>query len=387
MTWVLDPEVTFLNHGSFGACPRAVLDAQRAIQERIERQPVQFYVRELFERLDAARGELADFVGAAPGDLAFVPNATSAVNAVLRSMKLRPGDELLVTDHAYPACRNVLDFVAKRADAEVVIARLPYPRTTPEGVVEAILEKASSRTRIALIDHITSQTGMVLPIEAIVRGLHERGVRVLVDGAHGPGQVPLDLATLAPDWYAANLHKWVCAPKGAGFLYAREDRRAGLHPAVISHGYSFSTRERSRFQLEFDWIGTLDPSAWLTVPVALETVAALHPEGWPGVMQHNRRLALRARHILAEALGVQTPCPEDMVGSMAAMPLPKGKQLQPESFLYQDPLQLRLLEAGFEVPIVPFPAPPARLIRISAQLYNRPADYERLAGALRAALT
>jgi isopenicillin-N epimerase len=194
--WPLDVRVTFLNHGSFGACPTEVLRYQAALRDEMEAEPVRFLSRELDGRLDAARARLASFVGADPDDLAFVANATSGVNAVLRSLVLQPGDELLTTDHVYNACRNTLEFVARRAGARVIVAGVPFPLSSPDEVVEAVMAKVTRRTRLALLDHVTSPTGLVLPIERMIARLDERSVEVLVDGAHAPGMVPLDLRAL-----------------------------------------------------------------------------------------------------------------------------------------------------------------------------------------------
>jgi isopenicillin-N epimerase len=380
--WILDPEVTFLNHGSFGACPRAVLAAQRALQDELERQPVRFLARELFARLDAARAEAAAFVGADPEGFVFVPNATYAVNGVLRGLDLRAGDELLITDHGYGACKNALEYVAGRSGARVVVAPVPWPVSGPDAVVEAVLAHVGPRTRLALVDHITSPTGLVFPVERLVRELAARGVETLVDGAHGPGMVPLDVRALGAAWYTGNFHKWVCAPKGAAFLYVREDRRADALPLAISHGWRFPVPGRSRFQTTFDWTGTDDPTPYLAVPAALRHLAAIGG-GWDAIRARNRALALEARRLLCAALDVAPPAPDEMIGTLAAVPLPDGDGPPPTSFLYTDPLQDALLERyGIEVPIVPWPAPPRRLVRISAQLYNAPADYERLGRAL-----
>ena len=258
--WGLDPAVTYLNHGSFGACPSAVLATQSALRQEMEREPVDFLAVTFKARLDAARDALAAFLGADPADLAFVTNATAGVNAVLRSLAFGPGDELLTTSHAYAACRKTIDYVAARSGASVVVATLPYPLHDEQQVIEAVLACASPRTRLALLDHVTSPTALVLPIARLVAELRDRGVETLVDGAHAPGMVPLALTGLGAAYYSGNAHKWLCAPKGAAFLHVRRDRQAGLHPLVISHGYT------QGFHAEFDWTGTCDPTAWLCIP-------------------------------------------------------------------------------------------------------------------------
>lgn len=384
--WTLDPEITFLNHGSFGATPRAVLEKQSEYRAQMEREPVRFFVRELEPLLDAARSELADFLDADPAGLAFVPNATSGVNAVLRSLDLDQFDELLVTTQEYNACRNALEYAAAQHGAKVVVVDIPFPIASPEVVIERVLEKVTSRTRLVLIDHVTSQTALILPVEEIVKELTNRGIDTLVDGAHAPGFLPLSMRGTGAAYYAGNLHKWVCAPKGAGFLYVRENRRAGVRPHVISHGANSPRRDRSRFHLEFDWTGTFDPSPWLCVPDALRFIASLLPGGWISVVQRNRELALRARDLLCDTLRIDPPAPDAMLGSMAAVPLPDGTQDQAPS-LYGDPLQDRLLfEHRIEVPVVPWPEPPKRILRVSAALYNAFEDYERLAEAVEAEL-
>ena len=381
--WGLDPEITFLNHGSFGACPLAVLEHQRQLRERMERQPVQFLARELGPLLDEARAELASFLGAAAEDLAWLSNATTGVNAVLQSLAFGPGDELLTTDHEYTACRNALEHVAGRSGATVVVAPVPFPLGSPDEVVDAVLSRVTARTRLALIDHVTSPTGLVLPIERLVRELAGRGIETLVDGAHAPGMLELSLDELGAAYFTGNCHKWLCAPKGAAFLHVRRDRRNRVRPLVISHGANSPRRDRSRYHLEFDWTGTDDPTAWLSVPAAIRFMGGLVEGGWPELRRRNRRLALQARDELCRALSVEPGCPDEMVGSMAALPLPPGAAGSTTSALYTDELQSALLRRfQIEVPIIPWPAPPARLVRISAQVYNRPEQYRRLAAAL-----
>lgn len=382
--WALDPEVVFLNHGSFGACPRAVLEEQDRIRLRMERQPVQFFVRDLEDLLDTARAELAAFLHAPSTDIAWVPNATSGVNAVLRSLSLAPGDELLTTDHEYNACRNALEYVAGRAGARVVVARIPFPLADADQAVDAILDHASARTRLALVDHVTSQTGLVLPIARIVAALAGRGIDTLVDGAHAPGMLDLRLADIGAAYYTGNCHKWLCAPKGAGFLYVHPDRQSEIRPVAISHGANSPRQDRSRFLQEFDWVGTDDPSPMLCVPAAIRFMGSLLSGGWPALRAHNRALTLDGRRELAEVLGIDLPSPDTMIGSLAALPLPDGAMEPPKSAMYADPLQDELLRRWrIEVPIIPWPDVPKRLIRISAQIYNGPTQYRLLAEALR----
>ncbi|MEO0652615.1 MAG: aminotransferase class V-fold PLP-dependent enzyme [Planctomycetota bacterium] len=380
--WRLDPAIDFLNHGSFGACPRPVLAIQREWVDRLEREPVRFMARELEEHLDRVRAELGEFMECHPDDLALVPNATHALNTVLRSLELRPDDELLVTDHEYNASANILDFVAARAGARVVKVDVPFPLDDPRAVSDLILAAVTERTRLLLIDHVTSQTGLVLPIEPLVQELRARGVETLVDGAHAPGMVPLELDALGAAYYTGNLHKWVCAPKGSAFLYVRRDKQADLRPLAISHGANSTRTDRSRFRLEADWLGTVDPSPWLAIPAALDFVRNLVPGGLHGLREHNRDLVLEGRRLLCETLGVPAPAPESMIGSLASVPLPTV-ELEPEpNGVWKEPLHQALLERSIEVPTMLWPAPPRRLLRISAQAYNHREQYERLADAV-----
>ena len=370
--WLLDPAVTFLNHGSFGATPIAVLQKQDELRTRMEREPVRFMVRELEPLLDGARATVANFAGADEAGFAFVPNATAAINAVLRSLDLDQNDELLTTDHEYNATRNVIDYVANLTGARVVVASIPFPIASAGVVIDRIREKVTRRTRLVIIDHVVSQTALVFPVERLIRELAP--LDVLVDGAHAPGMLPLELRNLGAAYYTGNLHKWVCAPKGAAFLYVRPNRRLALRPAAISHGANATRRDRSRFHLEFDWTGTFDPTPWLASAFAIDFMNGLVDGGWPEIMRRNRELALRARDLLCAALGIEKPAPDDMLGSMAAVPLPDG-----DADALQDEL---LFTHGIEVPLMPWPQPPKRLLRVSAQLYNTIDDYQRLAGAL-----
>jgi len=385
--WCLDEDVVFLNHGSFGACPRSVLAEQSRLRDQLERNPVDFFMREAGGLLEAARTSLGGFLSAPPDDLAYVPNVTTGMNAVLRSLLFSRGDELLVTNHEYNASRNILEFVAAEQGATVVVVEIPFPIDSPETVLDRVMSAVTSRTRLALVDHITSPTGLILPLGELVRELHARSVEVLVDGAHAPGMVPVDLTELAPDYYGGNCHKWLCAPKGAGFLYVARELQSGVRPAVISHGHNAPVAEEERFRAEFDWTGTRDITPWLSVPHALRIMGEMLPGGWPEVMKRNHQLALEGRRIVADALEVPLPCPDAMVGSLATLILPESADLASEAGragLEAEPLQQALWERfRIEVPILSIPGSRHRMVRMSAQLYNERSDFEQLAAALR----
>jgi isopenicillin-N epimerase len=375
--WCLDPAVSYLNHGSFGACPQAVLAMQTSLRLQMEREPVDFLAAQLPARLNAARQTLAAFLGADTADLVFVANATAGINAVLRSLRFVAGDELLVTTHTYAACRKTVNYVAARTGARVVVANLPFPLHSGEQIIEAVLACVSSHTRLALLDHVTSPTALVLPLARLVAELQARNVDTLVDGAHAPGMVPIALSALGAAYYTGNAHKWLCAPKGAAFLHVRRDRQADLHPNVISHGYS------TGFHAEFDWTGTCDPTPWLCIPEALRFIGGLLPGGWPAVMAANRALTLRARTLLMQSLQIDAPCPEPMLGSMASLPLPAASIGSAAADLDTAGLHNWFRERGVETWLHPDPIP---LLRISAQLYNDIDQFQQLAQLLREVL-
>jgi isopenicillin-N epimerase len=380
--WDLDPGTIFLNHGSFGACPRVVLERQRDLRAELERQPVRFLARELEGRLDDARGRLAALVGCDADDLAFVTNATTGVNTVLRSLEFAPGDEILVTDHGYNACSNAARFVAERAGARVVTANLPWPIEGADEVAAAIERAATDRTKLLLVDHVTSPTGLVLPVERLVERFAVRGVDTLVDGAHAPGMLPLALDRLGAAYYTGNCHKWLCAPKGAAFLHVRRDRQRAVRPLSISHGANSPRGDRSRFRLEFDFTGTMDPTPWLCVPAALDFLDGLLPGGLPALRRRNHELAVAGRDLLLRATDGRPLAPASMLGSLASVELPPCDALGPPP-LRLDALQERLLARHrIEVPVMRWPSPRLRLLRISPQAYNGLEQYERLAAAL-----
>jgi isopenicillin-N epimerase len=343
----------------------------------MELEPVDFLSGALPARLNVARAAVAEFLGAEAADVAFVANATAGVNAILRSLNFERDDELLITNHTYAACRKTVEFVAARTGAQVVMANLPFPVDDEESIVEAVLARVSPRTRIALLDHVTSPTALVLPLARLIAELKARGIDTLVDGAHAPGMVPLALSALGAAYYTGNAHKWLCAPKGAAFLHVRRDRQAALHPTVISHGY------QAGFLAEFDWTGTFDPTPWLCIPKSIQFIAGLLPGGWPAVMASNRELARQARALLLDAFGIACPCPEAMIGSMASVPLPPASPGSPAARLDSDGLHHWFRERGVETWLYPHPVP---LLRVSAQLYNSIDQFEQLAELLEQAL-
>jgi isopenicillin-N epimerase len=358
--WRLDPDFLTVNHGAFGATPIRVLAAQDAWRARMEAQPTRFMGTVLPAALRDAAGHLATFLGAEGGDIAFVDNATTGCNAVLRSLRLQPDDEVLVLDHGYGAVRNTVRFVTERAGARMTEAAIPFPAPTDDAMVAAIAGALTPRTRLAVIDHITSASALLLPVARIAAACHAAGVPILVDGAHAPGQIAIDLPALGVDWYTGNCHKWLCAPKGCAFLWTARARQAETHPTVTSHGLG------TGYIGEFDWTGTRDPSAFLAVTEALAFHAAL---GGASMRQRNIALAAEAAAQVARRLNTEAP-PGDCAMRLVRLPVPDDTP----------PLALRarFLAAGTDVPVHAVGG--ALWLRLSAYAYNEPEDYARLAG-------
>jgi isopenicillin-N epimerase len=313
--YLLDPEVAFLNHGSFGACPRPVFEAYQAWQRELEYEPVDFLARRLPGLLDAARDTLAAYLACRPGDLAFVQNATTGVNLAARSLDLRPGDEVLATDLEYGACDLAWDWVCRRTGARYIRAPTPLPLREAGELVDALFAAANERTRAIFVSHVTSATGLVLPMEEILTRSRALGIVTIVDGAHAPAQVPLDLAGLGADYYCGNLHKWLGAPKGAGFLHVRPEHQDWVDGAIVSWGYAGGATFTARIERQ----GTRDQAAWLTVPDAIRFQAE---RDWDDVRDRARRLAREARRELCALLGTEPLAPDSMVAQMASVRLP-----------------------------------------------------------------
>lgn len=367
--WALDPEITYLNHGSFGATPRSVLAVQSALRAEMEREPIEFLGRGWPERISGLRHKVAAFVAADPEGLVFVPNATMGIETILGAFDWKAGDEIVFADHGYNAVRQAIARLERTFGVRFVAAKIPFPLDSAEQISGAFTAAISAKTRLVIVDHITSPTALILPVTDIVRACRDRGVVVAVDGAHAPGMLPLQIDQLGADFYTGNLHKWVCAPKGAGMLWVAERWRETTHPKVISHGFG------AGFLAEFDWTGTDDPTAWLSVPAALEHAESL---GVEAIRASNHALVRVGREVIANALGVELPHPDDptLYGSMAAIPFPfaaasEGPRLNEE--LYR--------KHKIEVPFTGYDG--RCFVRISGQAYNAPSDYERLAEVLR----
>ena len=263
--WTFDPSRVFLNHGSFGACPDFVIDEQRMWQDLMEKEPVQFFEELMSDLLSKSRTALGEFLSCDANDLAFVSNATSGVNTILRSLHFEQGDEILVPNHAYQACRNTIDFVARRWGATVVEVAIPFPIDGPQVIIELMKSACNERTKLVMIDTVTSPTGLRMPFEELTKFFEGRGVEVLLDAAHGIGMIPLSLEELGASYVTSNCHKWLCAPKGSAFLYVRNDKQSKIQPLTISHGHTFPLGDTTRFRHEFDWTGTQDISGWCAI--------------------------------------------------------------------------------------------------------------------------
>ena len=377
--WALDPQVLYLNHGTVGATPRRVLAAQQQLRDEMERQPSRFLLRETVtlagapreqpSRMRVAAAQVGAFVGCNGPDVAFVDNATTGANAVLQSFDLRPGDEILVTDHGYGGVIYAARCAARRAEAVVRIVALPYPHFDAAETVRRVRAAITPRTRLAVLDHITSESAIVLPIAELADACRRRGVAVLADGAHAPGALALDIPSLGVDWYTANLHKWAWAPRSSGLLWVARDRQAGLHPPVVSWGLDQGMTQ------EFDWVGTRDPTPWLAAPAALEFMREL---GVREVQAWNHDLAWEAGRWLCAQWHTELGVRASDTGTMITVPLPAscGGTRETANRL-RDAL---LFEDGIEIQLH---ACDGRLYaRVSAQVYNEMADVERFGAAV-----
>jgi isopenicillin-N epimerase len=373
--FLLRSDVVFLNHGSFGACPRPVFEAYQRWQLELERQPVEFLGRRFASEMARARGALAAYVGAEADDLVYVSNATTGLNAIAKSLELEPGDEVLATDQEYGALDRTWQFVCEARGARYVRAPVEIPVRSAGDVVDAIWDRVTARTRVLFLSHITSPTGIIFPIAELAARARESGILSVIDGAHAPGQIPVDLDELGADVYAGNCHKWMMAPKGAGFLHARRDVQALVEPLVVSWGWRSERPGPSRFVDRHEWQGTRDISAFLSVPTAVRFMEEHH---WPDVRERCHKLLGSVRARIADEISLPpvTADSRDLYAQMTGFLLPDG---DPEG------LQTRLREEfSVEVPTVRFDG--RSTLRVSVQGYNTKSDLDALVDALHAAL-
>ncbi len=369
--FLLRPDITFLNHGSFGACPRPVFDRYQAWQRELETQPVEFLGRRFPSLMQDARAALAAFVHVAANDLVFVPNATTGVNVVARALDLRPGDEVLSTDHEYGAMTRTWHFVCQQRGAVLVTRPLALPVHDSEAVIETLWSGVTPRTRVLFLSHITSPTALTLPVQALCQRARAAGILTVIDGAHSLGQLDLDLTALGADFVSGNCHKWLCAPKGAGYLYANPAVQDLVTPLVVSWGWQSDNPGPSRFVDYLEWQGTDDISAYLTVPAAIEFQQA---HDWPQVRTRCHALVCLARQTIQEVTGLPPICPADRAWftQMATLRLPPCDAQQLQARLWH--------EERIEVPVITWNGEP--FIRVSIQAYNTEDDVLRLAEAL-----
>lgn len=369
--WALRPDITYLHHGAYGPAPRAVIEARAAWFARLQADPMHFFTRELEGLLAAARARLARFLGADADDLVFVDNATTGMNIVAHNVPLQPGDEVLINDHEYGAVLRTWERKCARTGARLLVQPLPCPLASQDETVAAILKGVGPRTRLLIFSHVTSSTAVILPAAALCREARRRGVLTCIDGPHAVGMLPVDLRQLDCDYYVASCHKWLSAPFGSGFMYVNPRRQAGIEPLVVSWGSPQPYGGPASWRDEFGWVGTRDPSAYLSVPAAIDFFEAI---GWERFRAHTHELARLARRLITELTGLEPLVPDsrDWYGSMISLPLPPGEPL---------PLQQALWERyRIEAPIIAWAG--RRLVRPSCHVYNGADDVTRLAEAL-----
>lgn len=367
--WALEPEVTYLSHGSYGATPLEVLAVQQEWRRHIEANPVRAMFREYPRRVRESAAAIGELIHAAPEDVVFVESATSGMNAVLRSLEFQPGDEILVTNLAYGAITKAARYAARVSGAKLVTAHVPLPLPGAEAARDAVVAAITPRTRLVVIDHIVSPTGFILPVRAIADAAHAAGAQLLIDGAHAPGHIPLIMSETGADWYVGDLHKWLFVPRACGFLWSTGAARDLIHPLSISHGYE------QGMTAEFDWTGTRDPSAILSIPAAI----AFHEKlGGTALMERNAGMLREGIALIAAALQTPPGAPLDLFASLGTVALPARFGSTAEDAAT---LRLRLAEDHrFEVLVVALEG--TLWLRVAAQAYNELADYRRLADVL-----
>ena len=373
--FLLDPSVTFLNHGSFGACPRPVFERYQRWQLELERQPVEFLGRRYYDLLAESRHALGRYLCVDGDDLVYTDNATMGVNIVLKSLDLEPGDEIVTTDHEYGACILAWEYLHEHNGVVVHRAPITLPVASKDEIVESLFSRVTERTKVIYLSHITSFSALIFPVEEVCRRAREAGILTLIDGAHAPGHIPLDLTAIGADFYAGNLHKWLCAPKGSGFLHVRPEHQDRMHAAIVSWGWGDNRPEFGvkQFQRRNEWQGTRDPAAYLTVPAAIAYQAE---HDWSAVRDRCHEIVLEGRNRIAELFGLPQICPEsrDWFVQMATCPIHTDSVPRLKQVLYDHRYKI-------EIPVMGHGDD--QYVRISIQAYNTIDDIDRLLTALR----
>ncbi len=364
----LDPEITFLNHGSFGACPTAIFNELVQWQKKLENEPVRFITNDLYPALDVSRKALGEFVGCDGNDLVFFPNPSTAINTVAKSLVLNPGDEILSTDHEYGAMNRTWKFICQKTSANFIPVEIPIPVSSHEEFVDRFWSRVTERTRVIFISHLTSQTALIFPVEEICKRARKAGIFTIVDGAHAPGHIPLDISSFDPDIYIGACHKWMCTPKGVSFLYARKSVQDLIDPLVVSWGWESDDPGKSRFLDYHQWQGTRDMSAFLTVPFAIQYLKELN---WQTLTKKSHQMVVDFQNEICQMLNTPIICanPHMWQGQMCSFLLPGSP----------DPvkIQSQLMDNhNIEIPV--FSWKDRVILRVSVQPYNSEADLQKL---------
>ncbi len=374
--WLLDKSTIFLNHGSFGACPIEVFNKYQQWQKLIEQQPVKFFMYTLREELYSAKKILSSFLNVQTDDLVFVQNATEGVNTVLHSIQWQHDDEILITNHIYPACRNAIQFYANRFGVKVKEVQILFPLNSNDEIIQTIIDTITNKTRLILLDHIASPTGLLFPIKEIRQQI-SNDILILVDGAHAPGAISLDINELGVDFYTGNCHKWMCSPKGAGFLWIQAKHQDYIYPINIS---LINTVSES-FNERFFWRGTQDPSAWLSIPAAISFLNKISNNNINTFINQNIKMNRKMREIVSQQLQIPMLCPNEMIATMSAIPIYSNSSETHNNTI--DPMQEWLMQKyNIEVPIFNWANEAYKLLRFSYFAYNDETQYITLANAI-----
>ena len=374
-----------LNHGSFGACPTEIINYQFELVKKMESLPTRFFTRIIKPLTKESMEILSSFVNVPAKDMVFVRNATTAANAVINSMPFQKGDEIVTTNLIYGSCRNALDHAAQTKGAVIKKAAIPFPVKSENEITESILGLITKKTKLIFIDHVTSETAMIMPVKKICNEANRLGIDIFIDGAHAPGMIPLDISAINPTYYTGNCHKWICAPKGSAFLYVRPDRQENTIPPVISNYFRQGETANEKLHNSFDWSGTMDYTSHACVGKTIEYLRDNIDGGWNEIMKRNHELAITGRNIIAKELHLDQYLPDELIGSMATIKLNSTAVIDPSTGL--DIIQIELLDKyNIETVITTLYPTKQRILRISAALYNNENDYELLAEALKMTL-